>query len=276
MYSTKPNFWCIIVKKLPNRSDTVMKIAIITGASSGLGYEYVKAVVERYPDLDEYWLIARRRERLEAIAEEYKDKKIVPVCLDLTKDESFAEFDALLKEKNPDIRLLINNAGFGKLGRLADMPYGDQIRMVDLNNKALTGITNISLPYMKKGSYVLNVCSIASFAPNPRMTVYCSTKAYVLSFSRSLRFELKERGINVIAVCPGPMRTEFLANAGIEKGSSKTFDTLPYCDPVKVARASLVKADAGHGVYTPKAFFKFYRLLAKLLPHEIVMHMSQT
>ena len=253
-----------------------MKTAIITGASSGLGYEYVKAVIARYPDLDEYWLIARRVDRLQAIADEYKDKKIVSVCLDLTKDESFAEYEALLKEKTPDIRVLINNAGFGKLGCFAEMPYGDQLRMVDLNNRALTGITSISLPYMSKGSYVLNVCSIASFAPNPRMTVYCSTKAYVLSFSRSLRFELKGKGINVIAVCPGPMRTEFLATAGIEKGSSKTFDTLPYCDPEKVARVSLIKAEAGNGIYTPRGFYKFYRGLAKLLPHGLVMHMSKT
>ena len=253
-----------------------MKIAVITGASSGLGYEYVKAVIARYPDLDEYWLIARRTERLEAIAAEYPDKKIVPLSLDLTKEESFAEYASLLMASKPDIRLLINNAGFGKLGKLADMPYGDQMKMVDLNNKALTGMTNISLPYMNKGSYVLNVCSIASFAPNPRMTVYCSTKAYVLSFSRSLRFELKDKGINVIAVCPGPMNTEFLANAGIEEGSSKAFDTLPYCDPEKVARVSLVKADAGKGIYTPHGFFKFYRVLAKILPHELVMYLSQT
>ena len=108
------------------------------------------------------------------------------------------------------------------------------------------------------------------------MTVYCSTKAYVLSFSRSLRFELKDKGINVIAVCPGPMNTEFLANAGIEEGSSKAFDTLPYCDPEKVARVSLVKADAGKGIYTPHGFFKFYRVLAKILPHELVMYLSQT
>ena len=87
-----------------------MKTAIITGASSGLGYEYVKAVIERYTDIEEFWLIARRAERLQAIAEEYKDKKIVPVCLDLTKDVSFAEYETLLKEKEPDIRLLINNA----------------------------------------------------------------------------------------------------------------------------------------------------------------------
>lgn len=253
-----------------------MNIAVITGASAGLGYEYVREVVAQYPDLDEYWLIARRAERLEKIRDEFPDKKLVPLCLDLTNEMSFAEYAALLQKESPVIKLLINNAGMGKLGKLADMPYDDQIRMVDLNNRALTAITNISLPYMQRGSFVLNVCSIAAFAPNPRMTVYCSTKAYVLSFSRSLRFELKDKGINVLAACPGPMRTEFLAVAGIEKGSSKTFDTLPYCDPGKVAKHSLLKAAAGKAVYTPRLFFKFYRILAKYLPHELVMYLSQT
>ncbi|MBR2460463.1 MAG: SDR family NAD(P)-dependent oxidoreductase [Clostridia bacterium] len=253
-----------------------MNIAVITGASAGLGYEYVKEVIAQYPDLDEYWLIARRAERLEAVKEQYPDKKIVPVCLDLTNERSFEEYSRLLRASSPVIRILVNNAGFGKLGKLADMPYEEQIRMVDLNNKALTAITTISLPYMQRGCFVVNVCSIAAFAPNPRMTVYCSTKAYVLSFSRSLRFELKDKGINVLAACPGPMRTEFLALAGIEKGSSKTFDTLPYCDPHKVAERSLKRAAQGKGVYTPRAFFKFYRFIAKYLPHELVMYLSQT
>lgn len=253
-----------------------MTVAIITGASSGLGREYVREVTEQYPNIDEYWIIARRSDRLEAIRNEYPDKKIVVFPLDLTKDESFENYRVMLEERKPEIKLLINNAGVGKLGRLADMPYGEQINMVDLNNRAVTAITNISLPYMKKGSYVLNVCSIASFAPNPRMTVYCSTKAFIMSFSRSLRFELKNRGINVLAVCPGPMHTEFLDNAGIEKGSSKAFDLLPYCDPAAVARRSLKMAESGKSVYTPRAFYKFYRVMAKLLPHELIMHFSKT
>ena len=253
-----------------------MNIAIITGASAGLGYEYVKEVIRQYPSLDEYWLIARREERLNAIRAEYPEKSIVPIPLDLTDEKSYARLGELLRESNPAVKLLINNAGFGKLGKFAEMPYEDQFRMVDLNNRALTAVTSVVLPYMRFGSFVLNVCSIASFAPNPRMTVYSSTKAYVLSFSRSLRFELKKRGINVMAVCPGPMRTEFLSVAGIEKGASHTFDTLPYCDPAAVAKESLPKAESGCGIYTPLPFYKLYRILAKLLPHEIVMYFSQT
>lgn len=253
-----------------------MTVAIITGASSGLGREYVRAVTEQYPNIDEYWIIARRSDRLEAIKNEYPDKNIIVIPMDLTKDESFENYRVLLEDKKPEIKLLINNAGVGKLGRLADMPYKEQINMVDLNNRAVTAITTISLPHMKKGSCVINICSIASFAPNPRMTVYCSTKAFIMSFSRSLRFEVKSKGINVLAVCPGPMYTEFLDNAGIEKGSSKTFDTLPYCDPAEVADRSLKKAESGKSVYTPRLFYKFYRVLAKLLPHELVMHFSKT
>lgn len=253
-----------------------MNIAIITGASAGLGYEYVKEVIKQHPSLDEYWLIARREDRLEAIKAEHPDKTLVPVPLDLNDMKSFEKLSGLLRDKNPTVKLLINNAGFGKLGKFAEMPYEDQCRMIDLNNRALTGVTSVVLPYMKFGSFVLNVCSIAAFVPNPRMAVYSSTKAYVLSFSRALRFELKKRGINVLAVCPGPMKTEFLSVAGIEKGASKTFDTLPYCDPQKVASTSLRKAELGIGVYTPLPFYKFYRLLAKYIPRDLLMYFAQT
>ena len=105
--------------------------------------------------------------------------------------------------------------------------------------------------------------------------MYSSTKAYVLSLSKGLREELRPRRVNVLAVCPGPMRTEFLDLAGIT-GQSRTFETLPYCDPVKVADKAVVKAAAGRAVYTPRGFFKFYRVLAKLLPHNFIMKLSKT
>lgn len=259
-----------------------MKIAIITGASSGLGEKLLCETQKRF-SLDEIWIIARRAVRLETLAEKCAGAaKIVPVPLDLTDYASYDKLSAMLEEKKPEIFALINNAGFGKLGNMIDMTYPAQAGMVDLNCRALTAVTTVCLPYMKKregkekvSSFVLNTCSIASFAPNPKMTVYCSTKAYVLSFTKSLRFELRGTGINVCAVCPGPMATEFLDVAGIT-GNSKTFDTLPYCDPDKVAAGALKAANAGRNVYTPKVFFKFYRLLAKLLPHSLVMHMSKT
>lgn len=253
-----------------------MKIAIVTGASSGLGEEYVKCLTKSYDDVEEIWVVARRTDRLNALKEKFPSKKIFPVPLDLTKDESYFTLKDMLESEKPEIKVLVNNAGFGTLGDFDTMDMTSQTRMVDLNVRALTAVTSISLPYMKKGSFIVNVCSIASFAPNPRMTVYCSTKAYVLSFSKSLRFELKKKGINVLAICPGPMDTEFLPTAGIEKGSSHTFDTLPRVNPTLAAEKSLYYASKGRGIYTPRAFFKLYRFLAKVLPHGIVMHMSKT
>lgn len=253
-----------------------MRIAVITGASSGLGHEYVREVIAQFPELDEYWLIARRVGRLEQIRKEFPQKKLVLCPLDLTKNESFEEYAALLRESDPTVKVLVNNAGLGKLGRFADIPINEQLEMIDLNDRALTAITALTLPYMKRRSLILNVCSIAAFAPNPRMTVYSSTKAYVMSFSRALRFELKDRAINVTAVCPGPMKTEFLPVAGIEKGSSRAFDRLPYCHPDSVARNSLAKARAGAAVYTELTFYRFYRVLSKLVPHALIMPFSQT
>ena len=129
---------------------------------------------------------------------------------------------------------------------------------------------------MKENSEIINTCSIASFAPNTRMAVYSSTKAYVMSFSRALRSELKSRKINCLAVCPGPMETEFLGLAGIEKGTSHTFDTLPRDNPQNVAEHSLKASRKGKAVFCDKFFYKFYRLAAKVLPTSIVMKMAKT
>ncbi len=253
-----------------------MKIAIVTGASSGLGEEYLKCLACGYPEIEEIWIVARRADRLEKLAESYKEKRIVPFPLDLTDTDSFEKMKMKLENEKPDVKILINNAGFGTLGSFSEQELSSQTRMIDLNNRALTAITLITLPYMNKGSFVLNVCSIAAFAPTARMSVYCSTKSFVYSFSKALRFELKSKGINVLAACPGPMDTEFLPAAGINKGSSHTFDTLPRCNTAKVAKYSLKKAAKGCGKYTPTLFYKFYRLLAKILPHSVVMHMSKT
>lgn len=252
-----------------------MNVAIITGASSGLGIEYLKSVCERYPNIHEYWIVARREDRLQEIAKSYPDKKIVPISLDLLYYESYGKFEDMLNKANAEIKVLVNNAGYGVLGDVYDSEYKQQSGMVDLNCRALTALTTIALRFMKEGSYIVNVCSIASFCPNARMSVYSSTKAYVKSYSRGVRFENKKRGINVLAVCPGPMDTEFLSVAGIN-GNSKTFETLPYCNPAKVAQKSLIAAEKGRAIYTPTAFYKLYRVLAKFVPHSIMMYFAKT
>jgi len=247
-----------------------MSVAIITGASAGLGTEYVNEIFKKFPEVDEFWLIARRKERLDDILALYPNKKIVPIPLDLTKENSYKEVLSLLEINKPNIEILVNCAGFGTLGDFDEIDYQNQMEMVDLNCRALTVMSRIILPFMSSGSFIVNVCSIASFAPTPRMAVYCSTKAYVLSLSKALRYELKERKINVLAVCPGPMSTEFLEVAKIT-GNSKMFDTIKRCSVGKVASKSLVFAKKGKAVYTPEIMYKFYRLFSKILPHNWIM-----
>ena len=251
-----------------------MSIAVVTGASSGLGIEYVKVILSRFSDISEILVIARRKDRLEALSSLSDKIKITPVPLDLTKDESFEKYEALLNEKSENVKILVNNSGFGTLADFRDEKYNTQTSMIDLNVKALTALSSITLKYMKKGSMIINVCSIASFVPTPRMAVYCSTKAFVLSFSKALHKEEKKNGITVLAVCPGPMDTEFLDVANVT-GNSKTFDMLPRVLPKTVAEKSVSAAIKGRNVYTNRAFYKFYRVLGKLLPHAWLMNFTR-
>lgn len=252
-----------------------MNIAVITGASSGLGKEYVKAVLKSRTALDEIWVIARREQKLLELKASLGDKiRVLP--FDITDSSAVERYVQQLKETDSSVSLLINNAGFGKLGEFKDISLADNCGMVRLICEALTAMIAATLPFMKQGAEIINTCSIASFAPNIRMAVYSSTKAYVMSLSRALRSELKKSGINVLAVCPGPMDTEFLPLANIEKGSSHTFDTLPRVIPETVARKSLAASARRKGVYTNRFFYKFYRFTAKLLPTALVMKMAKT
>ena len=251
-----------------------MKVAVITGASAGLGREFLRRLPERFPEIEEYWLIARRKEKLiEAAREVPRQCRVFP--LDLTKDESYEKLAKEAESLSPDVRLLINNSGCGFLGNVGEGELSRQTQMVELNLKGLTAVTHLFLPYMNEGSAVLNVSSIASFCPNSRMTVYSASKAYVTAFTFGIADELKPRGITATAVCPGPMDTDFIYLGEI-KGKSPTFDKLPYCDPAKVADGALKAARQGKTVWTPTAFYKFYRVLAKMLPTKWMMPLGRT
>ncbi len=251
-----------------------MKIAIITGASAGLGEEFARRLKDYFPQVEKVWLIARRRDRLEALASKLQGLPSEVLPLDLCDKNGFSVLADKLAAEMPQVAVLINNAGCGYLGDVGQGEMIKQTTMTDLNVTALTAVTHLTIPYMAAGSRIINVSSIASFCANAHMTVYSSTKAYVSSFTRGLAYELKGKGIAVTAVCPGPMATEFL-DVGNIKGNSKTFATLPYCDPKKVVAGTLAAARAGKVFYTPTAFYKFYRCVAKLLPHAIVVHMAK-
>ena len=252
-----------------------MKTAIITGASSGLGTEFVRQLKAQFPDIDSYWLIARRADRLQALADALPDIQVKPISLDLTDGAALETYQAMLEQEKPQVALLIGCAGCGILGDFAESRLPEQLRMIDLNIRALTGVTYLTLPYMPQGGRIINISSIASFVPNARMTVYSASKAYVSFLSRGLYEELKPRGISVTAVCPGPMDTEFLS-VGRISGNSKTFDRLPYCDPKKVVKGALAASKARRAVYTPRGFYKFYRVLSGLVPHAILVHAAKT
>lgn len=250
------------------------KTAVITGASRGLGQELAVQIARQMPEIDRFVLIARNMEKLQATASLLPPGKAECHSIDLSTDEGLTQYAALLSEED-DVLFLANNAGCGYLGNVAEDSLQHHLRTVDLNIRGLTGVAAITVRYMPAGAHMLNVSSIASFCPNPRMTVYSSSKSYVYDFSRSLGFELKEKGVSVTVTCPCPMDTDFLDSGNI-RGKSKTFQTLPYCDPKKTAEKAVSAAIRGKAVYTPLAFYKLYHFLSKIIPTGIMMHMSKT
>ncbi|MBO4546572.1 MAG: SDR family NAD(P)-dependent oxidoreductase [Treponema sp.] len=229
------------------------RIAIITGASSGMGAEFARQLGEE-PCADELWLLARRLDRLKELEAAQnaarKENPSLPLArafqINLSGRAGVSAFKALLdaeklidKDQGFEIRILVNNAGFGTYGPFLETPLETQIDMVELNCVSLTGIAGLALPFMNKGSVLINTASLAAFLPLGNFSVYAATKAYVLSFSESLAAEVADRGIKVCALCPGSVSTEFaqVASNGARKevlGGKSVQKTVAHC--IKAAR----------------------------------------
>ncbi len=242
-----------------------MSVAVITGASSGLGRAYVDAVLEIFPEIDELWLIARRADRLAAIADTYPQKKIVPIPMDMADMKNYQMLQNNLETEKPEIKLLINDAGVSADGHFQEQDMEKMLAMIDLNVKGATAITRVCLPFIPKGGTILEVSSPSAFVPNVNLVVYCATKSYVSAMCTGLREELKSRKINVCAMCPGLMLTEMPGELTAQQ------QRLPQIDVKKAAVRSLKAAKKGRGVYTTGAFYKGYRLLAKLMPANLMV-----
>lgn len=249
-----------------------MKIAIVTGASSGIGREFVKQVGHFYRTLDEIWVIARRGHRLQ----ELNELSSVPVRIlegDLLHDSLYERLGTMLEQEKPDIRMLVNAAGFGKSGpveAILSENKNAQLEMIDLNCRALSRVTFDCLPYLSKGSRILNMASAAAFCPQPLFAVYAATKAYVLSFSRSLGAELKCRGIYVTAVCPGPVDTEFFQVSGELENPLKKLTKVKAPEVVKKA---LQDSRAGKDISVYGLPLKSAHIASKLLPHHLIVNL---
>lgn len=239
-----------------------MKIAVITGASSGMGREFARQIPKLYRQLDEIWVVSRRTDRLKELEKE----STVPVRIfdgDLKRDYIYERIEKELDRKSAKIRMLVNAAGYGKMGAFDAIPLSEQLGMVDLNLKALTKMTGICLPFMDRGSRIVNVSSAAAFCPQPGFAVYAAGKSYVYRFSLALREELKRKGILVTAVCPGPVETEFFRISGELPGNLKK---TVRADAASVVRQALKDAARGKSVSVYGTSMKAARVLCKLLP----------
>lgn len=242
-------------------------IAIVTGASSGFGKEFIWLLCEE--ELDEIWMVARSREKLEVIAKEYGEKlKVYPA--DLTDREEIKKFSSLLQEADVTVRYLINNAGFAKFCMYDEISLDESLNMVALNISGVVGMGLVCIPFMERGSHIINIASQASFQPLPGQNIYSSTKSFVRNYSRALNVELKERGIYVTAVCPGWMHTNLIANGTVEtRGGTKNFK--PIVSPDVVAKKALEDAKKGKDMSVYGTFVKFGHIVAKILPQKWMM-----
>jgi short-subunit dehydrogenase len=246
----------------------VKKVALITGASAGLGVEFARQLSKRGHRLV---LAARRKDRLETLAGELGNARTI--AIDLSKSGSAAKLLADLAAAGEQVEILVNNAGFGLIGRFAELDARRERQMIDLNVGTLTDLCRAAAPAMikRKSGGILNVASTAAFQPGPNMAVYFATKAYVLSLTEALHEELKPHGVHVSALCPGPTRTEFGEVAGF--GGNGLFDRVAMESPEVVA-AGLDGLDRNRAVVVPGIANKVGALSTRFAPRSVVRRIA--
>ena len=246
-----------------------MGIAIVTGASSGMGREFVLQL-NQYVTVDEIWVIARRQSALESLRNEVS-VPVRPIMLDLCDTDSYDAYANLLEAEKPDVKLLVNAAGFGKFGAFQNVSLEDDCKMIDLNCKALVAMTRLTLPYMHAGSHILQLDSLSAFQPVPYITTYAATKSFVLSYSRGINRELKAQGIRCMAMNPGWVKTEFFNHAFQTNQSEVQYFNWLYeaKDVVATGLKDLYKTKKDYSVHGFP--IRMQVRLVKLLPHSMVM-----
>ena len=238
-------------------------IALITGATGGLGMEFTR-VINSYSDIDEIWAIGRNTEKLESIKSKYQ--KVVPISADLSTDGAQV-IKRKIEEEKPDIKLLINNAGIGYLGEYEKMGTEKILNFCEINCTAPATLISVALPYMHEGAGILNISSASSFQPNPYLALYSASKVFVKNLSRALYMELKPRKITVTAVCPGWIDTDMLPR---EK-DGKQIKYTGIISAEKVVQKALKDNRKGRDMSTPGWFSKYFRVYSKVTPTKITM-----
>ena len=251
-----------------------MKIVMVTGASSGIGAEFVRQLDQNFSRIDEIWMIARSREKMEEVAAGLQNK-IRIIDLDLEKKEQRQELQLLMDQEMPDICMLVNCAGFGLMGDFEQLDLEEQLNMVELNCKALTAVTYMAIPRMIRNGRIIQLASAAAFVPQAHFAVYAATKSYVLSFSRALQEELIPKEIFVTAVCPGPVDTPFFERAetnGQTLALKKNFSV----SAKWVVKDALTAAKKRKTVAVCSVPMKLFRILCKIVPHSWILEIVES
>ena len=248
-----------------------MSVAIITGASSGIGASFAREYASR---VDKLWLVARRRDRMIELGESLGVKYKVIVA-DLTTDDGVETVRRELESERPNVKYLVNAAGFGDFGAFDEIGEDKVKMMIDLNVKALVLITHMTIPYMVRGGRIIQMGSASCFAPLPYFNIYSSGKVFVLHYTKSLNFEIKKYGLRATCFCPGWVHTEFLGKArskgGITRPREDAMKPMLNCD--KVVHGCVKAAEKGRVMYVTNWYTKLQHLLFKILPDPILTHL---
>ena len=244
------------------------RIAIVTGASGGLGREFVREL-NHDTNLDEIYVLGRNEDTLNTLADEFGDK-IKPYIIDLSDRTQIKEFEKYIRAQNVDIRILINNAGYAKFCSYDDISVEQSLDMIDVNVSAVTALSLVCISFMQKGSHIINIASQAGFQPVPYMNIYASSKAFVKNYSQALNVELKEKGITVTAVCPGWIKTPFFDRAEVNAPKSPKHFWFKVTPDV-VAKKALLDAYKGKSTSVYGLYVNICRILTKILPEKVIM-----
>ncbi len=250
-------------------AERVKRIAIITGASQGLGKEFAVQFDALSDDIDELWLIARNKKHLDELALRLKHTVRI-FSLDLCEEKSLEYLKSELDSKKYTVATLINNAGMGANRNFKESSWQYEMDVVLLNCRAPLALTFLCLPHMAKGSGIIQVASVAAFLPQPRFANYAASKSYLLSFSRALHEELKPHGIVVTTVCPNAMATPFWGEDGF--GENMTGFKKAFCEsPQRVVRTALAKHRKGKAVSISARSAYLLLFLTKIIPQRLIL-----
>lgn len=246
-----------------------MNIVIITGASSGIGCAFAQRMDLSFDTIDEFWLVARREKQLEELAKNMRHETRV-FAMDITDDSELDKLEGAVQKANAKVCMLINCAGYGLVGKFSNVDRKEETGMVRLNCEALTNVTHRMIPYMRRGSRIIQMASCAAFLPQANFAVYAASKAYVLRFSQALGVELRDKGIYVTSVCPGPVDTPFF-DVAERYGKTLALKKRTIVPADKVVKQALKDSLRKKSKSVYSLPIQGVALISKLLPHDLIL-----